>query len=201
MRLLRTIDRLRLKNKNFSIICNNCIGTLIYHKHNLPFLSPTINMQISPDDYIKFCDNLKYYLSLDLEEFKECDDSWFRSIGGDRIEFPVGRLGDIVIYFQHYKTFEEANRAWIRRKARINFDNLYFILLDNKPSVETIQKFNALEYPKKLYMYYSGEYEFENCFKIKNLENTPYSWYQDMPRFWLKKKFFEQFDFEKWLSD
>ena len=200
MRILRTIDRLRLKNKDFTILCNNCIGGLIYHKHHLPFLSPTINMQMSPYDFIKFCANLSRYLDIELEEVTDCDDKWFRSIGGGAINFPVAHLDDILIYFQHYHSFAEAKEAWNRRKARINFDNIFIVLLDNWPSNNIINRFNKLPYKHKIYLYYHGNYTQKNCFKLQHLEDTDLAWYQDMPRWFLKKKFYEQFDFEKWLN-
>lgn len=52
-----------LKNRDFSIICSNCVGGVIYHELNLPFLSPTINLFIKPSDYIKFVSNLNFYLT------------------------------------------------------------------------------------------------------------------------------------------
>ena len=41
------------------------------------------------------------------------------------MDYPVGMLGDIPIYFMHYSTFEEAKRSWNKRVARINKSNLY----------------------------------------------------------------------------
>ena len=36
--------RTKLKNKDFSIICSNCIGGIIYNRLGQKFLSPTINL-------------------------------------------------------------------------------------------------------------------------------------------------------------
>lgn len=52
-------DRRRLSNKNFTILSTNCIGGVMYHNLNLKFLSPTINLWISPHDYIKILKVLK----------------------------------------------------------------------------------------------------------------------------------------------
>lgn len=35
------VDLLRLKNKDFSILTNHCMGGIIYHDLGLKFLSPT----------------------------------------------------------------------------------------------------------------------------------------------------------------
>lgn len=41
LRLPRNIkDRLRLRNKDFTLITSNCVGGIIYHELGLPFLSP-----------------------------------------------------------------------------------------------------------------------------------------------------------------
>ena len=40
--------RSRLKNTDFTIIASNCCGTMMYHDLGLPFLSPTINLNLNP---------------------------------------------------------------------------------------------------------------------------------------------------------
>ena len=67
-------------------------------------------------DFIKFACNLKQYLSMKLD-FIETNET-----------FPVAMLDDIVLYFNHHADPEEAAYDWDRRKSRINYDNLYFIL-------------------------------------------------------------------------
>lgn len=106
----------KVKNNNFSIICSNCIGGFIYHRLGLQFLSPTINCFIEPSDFIRFCEHLEYYLSLKLK-FKESDKP-----------YPVARLDDVTIYFNHSKSNEEAENTWEKRKNRVNYNNLYVIL-------------------------------------------------------------------------
>lgn len=110
--------RKRLRNDNFSIICSNCIGGFIYHRLGKQFLSPTINCYINPKDFIKFCSNLKYYISLKL-----------KFIPYDKT-YPVAMLDDIYVFFNHSSNKEDAERDWERRKIRINYDNLYVILYD-----------------------------------------------------------------------
>ena len=110
--------RRRLKNESFSIICSNCIGGIIYHRLNKEFLSPTINLWFYQNEFIKFISDIHTYLNYDLE-----------FVQGIR-DYPVAFLGDIRIFFLHYNSESEAREAWERRKARINFDNLYIILID-----------------------------------------------------------------------
>ena len=110
--------RKRLKNDNFSILCSNCIGGTIYNRLGKQFLSPTINLWFYQKDFLRFIQNIHYYLSLDLK-FIETERN-----------YPVAVLDDIYIFFLHYTTNEEAELAWNRRKKRINFDNLYIIMYD-----------------------------------------------------------------------
>lgn len=53
----------KLKNENFTILASECAGGVIYHKLGLKFLSPTINLWFKPSDFLKFLNNLEYYLN------------------------------------------------------------------------------------------------------------------------------------------
>ncbi|WP_281526292.1 DUF1919 domain-containing protein [Intestinibacter bartlettii] len=131
--------RRKLKNKNFSIVCSNCIGGIIYHRLGHQFLSPTINLWMHQDDFIKFVLNLKEYISKDVE-FIESE-----------YDYPVGVLGDIKIYFNHSKTQEEARASWYNRKSRINYDNLFIIMYDRDGiTKEDIKKLEQVDCRNKI---------------------------------------------------
>lgn len=110
--------RMRLKNDNFTIITNSCIGGVMYHKLGKRFLSPTVNLWMYDEDFYKFVQNLDYYLAQPLK---------FVHVGEN---YPTALCGDVMIYFNHYKTDEEANQKWEERKKRINRDNLFIICAD-----------------------------------------------------------------------
>ncbi len=110
----------KLKNKDFSIICNSCLAFGLYHKFGCKYATPTVGLFFSSKDYIKFIENFEHYLSFSLEFRKETS----------LHNHPVGFLDDIEIHFLHYKTDQEATEKWNRRKQRINFDNLFFIYSD-----------------------------------------------------------------------
>lgn len=57
-----------IKGRNISIISNNCMGAEISHNLGMRFNSPIVNLQIMPEDYIRFCSNLIYYMSEDIQE-------------------------------------------------------------------------------------------------------------------------------------
>lgn len=142
-RIVRYLYRIRLKNDNFTLITNNCIGGIICHDLHLRFMSPTINLYFINDEFILFCTYLKEYISLDLCEYKQHDKL-----------FPVGLLpgskGDVHIYFMHYNSFAEAKTKWNERKNRINYDNLFIIMEAQKSSEESLLQFNAIPYENKV---------------------------------------------------
>lgn len=116
---INPIKRKRLKNENFTIISNNCIGGFIYQDLKQPYLTPTANIYISPEDFVKFCKNIKKYIKIEMKEVKE-----------PNVSCPVGMIKDVKIYFVHYKTFQEGKEKWDYRKKRINYQNLYCIMTD-----------------------------------------------------------------------
>ena len=57
------IPRIRLRNKNFTIICDNCWAGKVYQELGLPYQTPFVGMFVFSPDYIKMLKNLKHYLS------------------------------------------------------------------------------------------------------------------------------------------
>ncbi len=119
---------IKLKNKDFSILCSNCIGGEIYNRLGMKFLSPTINMWQSQSDFIKFALNTEYYIKQPLC-FIETEETT-----------PVAKCGDLTLHFNHSKNAEDAENDWNRRKSRINFDNIYIIFYADKLSLDEIRK-------------------------------------------------------------
>lgn len=146
---MRYFSKIRKKNNNLNptIICNNCIGGVIYHNLGLKFLSPTVNLFVKSDDYLTFCKNLKYYGSCDIVQVDDKDR-----------DYPVGRIvpldndhKEITIFFQHYKNFDEAKRKWVERFQRINWDNMFFIweFYDTLYENRLLYDFDKAELPGK----------------------------------------------------
>lgn len=152
-------NKKRLKNRDFSIICQNCIAGIIYNNLDLEFLSPTINMYLEADDYIKLCKKLKYYLNYELKEIKTNN------------EFPVAQIDDIKIYGVHYKDFSELNEAWIRRSKRVNYNNIFLIMTErDKCSYKDIVEFDRLPYKNKVIFVHKEMPEIKSAFYIKGTE-------------------------------
>ena len=124
----------------------NCIGGILAHDLGIRFQSPTVNLYFRAEDFIRFCENLPYYLSLD--EMKPCTDP---ETVGDRT-YPVACLGDLVLFLVHYSSVEEANRKWQERKTRIHFDNLAVLATDRDGMTDELKdRFEKLPYRKVLF--------------------------------------------------
>jgi uncharacterized protein (DUF1919 family) len=83
--------------------------------------------------------------------------------------------GDIIIYFVHYKTFEEAKTKWEERIKRINFDNLFFIMADRDECTQKERMaFDNLPYKHKVVITYKERPEIKSSVVIKNAKDEEY---------------------------
>ena len=91
-------NRKRLSPSPKSIIANNCIGGYIYHYLNQRFDSPTINLFILPQDYIKMLRDFDTYFDpkAEITEVKTSK------------PYPVADIYGCKLYFMHYTDFETA---------------------------------------------------------------------------------------------
>lgn len=139
---------------NLSIISSNCFAGRIMQDLKMEYNSPTLGLYFMYPDYIEFLSNLKYYLTEAKIEFKEHSkypigdtrrDNW-------RHWYPIGLLdGKVEIHFLHYYTEEEAASKWYRRAARVNFDNLLIVgMQQNLCTDKDIKDFDALPYENKI---------------------------------------------------
>ena len=131
--------RANLQVKDLTIISQNCIGGVLYHDMGMQFASPTINLFFSGSDFIRFVQNLDYYLRLDLTM------SWEET-------YPIGRLEDITIHFMHYNTCAEAQEAWERRKQRVDYSKVLVLSTDMEDfSWYVFEEWEKIHYPKVLF--------------------------------------------------
>ena len=159
--------RLTEKAKTATILSMNCTGGIISHDLGLQFLSPTVNLFMRADAFIKFCENLEYYLSID--EFKPCTD---KNIIGERT-YPIGYLDDLLVFFVHYNSLEQAQQKWNERKKRVNFDNIVILNADREGCTDEIKdRFEKLPYRKVLFTHLPDETH-KSCYYISGYEDEP----------------------------
>ena len=184
-------NREKLRNVDFSLISSNCNGAFILHDLGQRFNSPTVNLFLYPKEFIKLLKNLKYYMNLELKFIKE-----------EGIEYPIGILDDVKIYFMHYKSNEEANQKWESRKQRINYDNLFIMMTDRDGcSYEDLKQFDLLDYENKVVFVHKEYPEIKSSFYIKGYENENsvghiYEFLNDNTGL----KHYDEFDYVKWFN-
>lgn len=127
-------------HKKWSIVSNNCVGGTICEWLGIPFCSPFVGCWVEPFDFVKIMSCFERYVTSKLRFVKS------------KYNYPVGRLLDVHIYFNHYASVEDVVKAWIRRVERIDYKNLLFILSmqtlgDDKT---TLKQFNAMSSVDKI---------------------------------------------------
>lgn len=186
--------RQKFKNDDVTIISMNCTGGILSHDLGIQFRSPTVNMFMRAEDFVKFCENLEHYLS--VESFVECKAP---QIIEDRT-YPVVWLDDILLFLVHYRSVEEAQLKWDERKARVNWDNIVIINTDREGMTEALKdRFERLPYQKVMFThlpdethpscYYLKGWEKENCVGIITDHDT-----------WDGKRPVDQFDWVEFLN-
>ena len=165
------INRIGLKNRNFTIFSNNCWGGMIYDDYSLEYKTPTIGLWMLPKDYIKFLSNLDFYLNSNLKQISYLEfhgkDLLVKRKEEGRYSFElddmiIGRLIDVDIVFLHYASFEDAKQKWDRRKKRVNFSNMLVKLNDqNDFTDEDYNAFQKLDYKHKLFFTANPKYKDE----------------------------------------
>ena len=181
----------RLKNKDFSVIASNCNGGFILHDLGLKFNSPFINLWMKPDDFIKFLLNMHYYFSCDMSFIEESD-----------IDYPIGVLDDVRIYFQHYATADEAKHKWMERMQRINYDNLFIMFTDRDGcTYQNLVDFDSLPYKNKVVFTHVPYPELKSAYYIKGFEKEKSvgMCFNYRHKFSLKK-YYDDFDYVSWFN-
>ena len=139
---------IRLKNNPPSIIANTCLGGCVYKELGLEHFSPTINMFCMGEDYLKFICDLNKYLTAEMNTYTPAVKS-----GYTRDCFiPQGKLVDTTWYFNHSVDCCESVNEWNRKRSRVNYDNLFFLMVCY--TEEEAIRFDSLELPHKMGFYY-----------------------------------------------
>lgn len=131
--------RKRLTNKNFTILCNNCLGAMVVHDYNQPHLSPTVNLYMPPTDYIRFLSSLEDNLKAEV-----------KAVQTDKA-FPVGEVNGSRVFFMHYSSFQEAKASWEKRAKRVRLDNLLVLFVERTGCThEDLLAFDNLPFQNKI---------------------------------------------------
>ena len=184
--------RARLMNHDFSIISSSCNGGVLTSDLGVRFNSPTVNLSMPPGDFLKLVSDLPFWLSCELKEAQDKD-----------TPYPVGLLnGELRIDFIHYKSFQEAKDKWERRKTRVHYENLFFMMTDRDGCTEEqIRKFDALPFANKV-IFTSRQYpELKSavwCSEFAGQDEVPVlTLYRNLRG---ERLYDRYFDFVQWLN-
>lgn len=192
--------RKRVKNRNFSIISNNCLGGSIYQDLGLKYTTPTIGLFFYAPCYIKMLKNLDFFLKSEIKfinKSKYDDANINREIGK---KYPIGLLGEeIEIHFVHYATPQEAEKKWNTRLQRLNMDNL-FICFSDRDLCEPkhIKEFENLPFKNKVCFTAKMYPNYRSTVWLRSFKKEPHigDIINDYPEVF--KKFF---DVANWLNN
>ena len=192
--------RKKLKSNNWTLFCNNCLGGIVTHDFGNQFRSPTVNLFFPNLSFFDFVEHMDYYLERPVED------------GGINVapQYPIGILKgdgekpDISIHFMHYKDIEDAREKWDIRKQRINKDNIYVVwtFAFANYTEEAYKRFNSLPVKKKIgFVNHKDLCEIYNSlYYIKGFEDKQslgnILTYSNL----LGSRYYDQFDFAKWLN-
>ena len=150
---LAPFRRLKLKTTQVTIISNNCWGGHVYRYFGIKYQSPTVGLYFFCDDYLKFINNLKYYINFELRFIKHEESKYYKILeerGGNDAICPIGILDDVEIIFLHYGSEKEAFEKWTRRSKRIVWDNIVYKMSEqNKCTDKLLAEFDKLEEKRK----------------------------------------------------
>lgn len=187
----------KLKNRDFTVIASNCNGMFIYYDLGLPYLTPTVNLSMEMNDFVKMAGNLKWYMEQEMTEAHD-----------QKYQCPVGLLDGgcekgIKIYFVHYDSFEEGRLKWEERKKRINWDNLFIVGSEKDGcTYETIREFEKLPFRNKVIFTHVEYPEFPSAFCIKGFEDKnelgTITYFKDQR---LKRRYLDDFDYVKFINN
>jgi uncharacterized protein (DUF1919 family) len=154
-RFFSSFQRAKLKNKDFSILGNNCFVGGMYHKFGLPYNTPTIWTYIYPEDYLRFLGNLEWYLKQPLKFKTETNHIMaHRYCKITKFNYPIGVLGDDVeVHFMHYRSQSDALNKWNRRTQRLNLNNLFIVFSDGSEFKEgMVERYEKLPFKHKIFL-------------------------------------------------
>lgn len=200
----RHIIRHKLDLSNSIILCNNCIGGFLYHDFSQKFQSPTINLQIEADGFLRMCSNLEEYMEKTLIEYDSPDNTKLFAEWNTH-PFPIGYLGDVKIFFQHYNSFGEAKDAWEKRSKRMielikSGAQVNVIMIRKNFGGGEYKKFEELPFTNKIYIYQMTPETFcqtdlKNAYVLRIPDGKQWFDYSLPPFF----RYYDQFDFRNWL--
>ena len=186
-----------------TFISQNCVGGVIYHMLGLQFSSPTVNMFIEDEHFVKLVENPHHYFSIDAKTYNDC---YVDKAGDDELVYPIIQVDDILLCCQHYANCQDAVEAWNKRRLRVNYDKIFVISCswNLHEREDLVKRVSEVSYPKVIFT--TEEFDYPQCIKLQGS-----TWKKDLrgavkPNLTSfkglsgKRYFTDEFDFVKWIN-
>ena len=185
-------NREALQNRKISVFASNCNGACICHDLGLQFNSPFVNLWMKPADFIAFLRKPKEYLALPLSFLQKTDKT-----------YPVAKLGELTVYFEHYASDKEAAASWNRRCDRILWDSLYVMMTDRDGcTYQDLREFDALPYEHKVVFTHVPYEEIQSAIYIPGFESSScVGVCSSFVNGHTGRKWYDAFDYVKWFNE
>lgn len=141
-----------IKNKQISVVSNNCWGGFMYQSCKLEYQFPFIGLFILPPCYIELLERFDEVMKKPLVLGCRADSLYKDYLQEDWI---IGKFKgtDIEIVFMHYHSPEEVLDKWNRRLKRLNQSNMLVKFSDTDKELfneDLLRRFEALPFPHKV---------------------------------------------------
>ena len=124
-----------------TIVCNNCLGGVLYHNFGMRFCSPFVNLMIPTPHFVELLSCIDKINEFDITD-----------ITPKKSRYPIGLLNSRwELHFMHYKNYDEAVIKWKERVQRMDLNNLYVVLVEtHSSSYENLIDFDKLPIQNKI---------------------------------------------------
>lgn len=157
-----------LKDSNISIISNNCWGGIICRTLGIECRSPFKNLAIQEADYLKLLGRFEYYMGCDLTFLEYAFNT------NSKKNYPVMLLDDVKVHCNHDTNPEEAAAKWNRRRAKLNYANLFVeMYTESRAMMEAFLKIDG--YKRKL-CFVPFETDEDNVRQLELYPGQKYFW-------------------------
>lgn len=137
--ILNPIERHRLRSSDFSILSQNCVGSIWYHDLGLRFTSPTINMKFDGNSWVEFIEDYDNLVNAPIEFIETTK------------QYPVGLIdGRIYVEFVHYHSQHDVRVKWDDRKKRIMPAKIVLGFDEGMSDTHIFRFLNLNKYPNRL---------------------------------------------------
>ncbi|TRW26418.1 DUF1919 domain-containing protein [Flavobacterium zepuense] len=141
----------KIKNKDFTIISDNCWGGNLYTQLKISYKTPTVGLGMGKHGYLNFIEKLN---TQEATTFWQLSADRCYPLNPRRI-YPVGKTSLGTVHFLHYKEFDPAVRLFQIRYKKINWDNIFYKIDFELEfyTPEHIQRWNDMKIPNSIAFY------------------------------------------------